>query len=447
MTGEKTMAENKKLFKKILEEIKSNNKDIEATGFTEEDLEVIRKIQTLVENNDGALEEAAERIEAAEAPAEPAEPQTTEQPSATPSEPAPLPVPPTSDPAPGWMTRIEQKFNSMKPKTGLGRFFAKNRHNATLCIVLALGIVTGGWQLVDYLIPQTVTISYADFTKTDEVTIETRANTVKKVLQDTKLDISEHDYVSPVLDRRIKSGDTITIKKSVATKAEIVGVEQDFYLIPGTVEENLKFNNIVYDEDDSVTPERTAAVAADTRIVVKEVHYSTEEKKEAVAAQSVVVLDPSLGSGLVATTEGKDGEGIFTYTTTYVNGAAVSTSRELKEWITEPVDNALRLGTSITGHTGTYKVAWTFTANTTAYYMGESAYGAAGGHCVYGTCAVDPSYIPYGTVLFVEGYGVAIANDCGSAVKNNVVDLYMRSYGESVQWGRRYMKTYVLQKQ
>lgn len=53
--------------------------------------------------------------------------------------------------------------------------------------------------------------------------------------------------------------------------------------------------------------------------------------------------------------------------------------------------------------------------------------------------------IPYGTKLYIEGYGVAVANDCGGAVKGNVIDLYMNSTSECIQWGRRYKKVYVLE--
>lgn len=359
----------------------------------------------------------------------------------------PLPVPPTGDHKPSLATRIEKKFNAWNPKTRVGKFFAKDRHNAMVGAMILLCLATGGWQLTEYLIPQDVTVEYYAFGEEDQkIKVSSRATCAEDVLADADIDVTEHDYIYPSEDIKLKSGDTIVVKKSVETKAEIIGEEQTFYLIPGTAEDNLKFNNVPYDTDDMVFPHREMAVAADTHLVFKEVHFTTEEKQEKVAAQSVVVLDPSLYSGKVATTAGHDGEGIFEYKTTYVNGVATGTSKEVKKWIDEPVDNALRLGTSLTGHTGTYKVSRTFIANTTAYYMGENARGAAGGRCVYGTCAVDPKVIPYGTLLFVEGYGVAVANDCGGAVKGNILDLWMHSYNESCQWGRRYVKAYVLTK-
>lgn len=50
--------------------------------------------------------------------------------------------------------------------------------------------------------------------------------------------------------------------------------------------------------------------------------------------------------------------------------------------------------------------------------------------------AVDPSVIPLGSRVYVEGYGEAIAADTGGAIKGNIIDLNM-SEAEAVQWGRR----------
>lgn len=93
---------------------------------------------------------------------------------------------------------------------------------------------------------------------------------------------------------------------------------------------------------------------------------------------------------------------------------------------------------------GEVKVKSTFTANTTAYYAGTNAHGSTGQRVHYGTCAVDPSVIPYGTRLYIEGYGIAVANDCGGAVQGHIVDLYMRSTAECIRWGRQNRKAYVL---
>ena len=54
-----------------------------------------------------------------------------------------------------------------------------------------------------------------------------------------------------------------------------------------------------------------------------------------------------------------------------------------------------------------------------------------------GTVAVDPNVIPLGSVLYVEGYGPAVAADTGGDIKGQRVDLYMDTEHECWQWGRR----------
>jgi len=54
-----------------------------------------------------------------------------------------------------------------------------------------------------------------------------------------------------------------------------------------------------------------------------------------------------------------------------------------------------------------------------------------------GTIAVDPTIIPLGTRLFVEGYGEGIAEDTGGAIQGHIIDLYMESEDECWDWGRR----------
>ncbi|MCT4571923.1 cell wall-binding protein EntC, partial [Bacillus thuringiensis] len=51
--------------------------------------------------------------------------------------------------------------------------------------------------------------------------------------------------------------------------------------------------------------------------------------------------------------------------------------------------------------------------------------------------AVDPSVIPLGSKVWVEGYGVAIAGDTGGAIKGNKIDVLMPDKGTSSSWGRK----------
>lgn len=62
----------------------------------------------------------------------------------------------------------------------------------------------------------------------------------------------------------------------------------------------------------------------------------------------------------------------------------------------------------------------------------------------YSTIAVDPRVIPLGSRVYVEGYGYAIAEDTGGAIKGNIIDVFFYSESEARSWGRRSVTVYIL---
>jgi len=58
--------------------------------------------------------------------------------------------------------------------------------------------------------------------------------------------------------------------------------------------------------------------------------------------------------------------------------------------------------------------------------------------------AVDPTVIPLGSKVWVEGYGEAIAGDTGGAIKGNKIDVFIPTQGEALQWGRKNITIKVL---
>lgn len=58
------------------------------------------------------------------------------------------------------------------------------------------------------------------------------------------------------------------------------------------------------------------------------------------------------------------------------------------------------------------------------------------------TIAVDPSVIPYGTKLYVEGLGTFIASDCGGAIKGNKLDVYFAVHDQTASFGRKQVNVY-----
>lgn len=87
-------------------------------------------------------------------------------------------------------------------------------------------------------------------------------------------------------------------------------------------------------------------------------------------------------------------------------------------------------------------VAETFTSRrATGYSASPTAKGASGRRLTYGTVAIDPSVIPYGSLMYITSddgrfvYGYAYAADTGTAMMTGhaFIDLYYETYAESVE--------------
>jgi 3D (Asp-Asp-Asp) domain-containing protein len=68
---------------------------------------------------------------------------------------------------------------------------------------------------------------------------------------------------------------------------------------------------------------------------------------------------------------------------------------------------------------------------------------ASGTQARKGTIAADISRYPFGTTLYIEGYGYGRVEDRGGGIKGDHVDLFFRSHDEAIEWGRRYRRAQI----
>lgn len=88
--------------------------------------------------------------------------------------------------------------------------------------------------------------------------------------------------------------------------------------------------------------------------------------------------------------------------------------------VDEGVWNRLSRAPSLTGD---YKQVMIMQSTAYAPNAGGTGFTYSGNYAGKGHAAVDPSVIPIGSVLFVEGYGYCIADDIGGSVKGNIIDV------------------------
>ena len=82
-----------------------------------------------------------------------------------------------------------------------------------------------------------------------------------------------------------------------------------------------------------------------------------------------------------------------------------------------------------------------------------TAYAYNSGHTASGTIpkegrtiAVDPAVIPLGSVVYIEGYGVRVAEDTGAYIKGDRMDLYVKDWDAAKEFGRKKLQVVILKR-
>lgn len=109
--------------------------------------------------------------------------------------------------------------------------------------------------------------------------------------------------------------------------------------------------------------------------------------------------------------------------------------------VDEGVWNRLSRAPSLTGD---YKQVMIMQSTAYAPNAGGTGFTYSGNYAGKGHAAVDPSVIPIGSVLFVEGYGYCIADDIGGSVKGNIIDVGVDTMEQAYSWGNKQVKVYVV---
>lgn len=174
---------------------------------------------------------------------------------------------------------------------------------------------------------------------------------------------------------------------------------------------------------------------------------------EAIPFKVVYEFSREVGPGrLVTHRKGVPGKAVRTFTVTFKNGK-VAGKELMHEEVTKPADELILMGKKgFQTSRSSFTRGRVVTMHATAYdpspitIPGTTGRTANGMRARYGVVAVDPRVIPLGTLVFVEGYGFAIAADTGGAIKGNRIDLCYNERSTALRFGRRNVRVHVFGK-
>ena len=274
----------------------------------------------------------------------------------------------------------------------------------------------------------------------EEFGFTTREYTVEGFLEDEKIEFCEDDYISVPLTTFIYDGIELEIKHATDFKVTADGKTVKCKSLANTVGEALKDEGIKVGKNDIVTPGTDSLLKRGMKIVIQRVEFKEEVVEETVKFKTVEKDDTSLNEGTSkVVTEGSDGKDKVTYQVTYIDGKETERKEISRETLTKAVDKVIANGTRINYNGKTYSRKLVVKAY--AYTGGGRT--AMGTRARVGEIAVDPSVIPLGTNVYIEGVGPRRAEDTGGNIKGNTIDIYMDTQSQCLSWGARYVTIYI----
>lgn len=293
-------------------------------------------------------------------------------------------------------------------------------------------------------------------------TVQTTDDLVSEVLAKANVPYTEHDAITPAADAEVGPDNRIAIEKAYEVTLIDGKEEKKLWSTSTTVADFLKKHKIPLNELDRVEQKMDEIILPNSAIQIVRVEKVTDVVEEETNFAVVTKKDDSLLKGKEKVVEtGEKGSIARTYEVIKENGVEVSRNIVSEKVTKEPKKKVVSVGTKVmTASANVSRGTNTSAAPSggSEFYVTATAYTASCNGCTGVTAtginlkanpdvkvvAVDPSVIPLGSKVWVEGYGYAIAGDTGGAIKGNKIDLFMASKSQAYDFGRKKVRVKVL---
>jgi 3D (Asp-Asp-Asp) domain-containing protein len=247
----------------------------------------------------------------------------------------------------------------------------------------------------------------------DKDLLESQQQDLKKI-ETEKLEIDEQEQILEEQNNMLASKQ-VNLEQNLQKRQEIfTAVQQKYNTISNEISLAEKDKQVIQDQLNQAQANLKSEQEAATARAKASAEKAAQQLAEQPAQQPVVVEQPSAPKN--------DSN----------SNSNTSTVKEVSK-STESTNNAKELYVSATAYshessiTGLTATGYNVKANPNMKLI-----------------AVDPSVIPLGTKVWVEGYGEAIAGDTGGAIKGHKIDVLMPSSAQAISWGRKTVKIVIL---
>jgi len=297
-----------------------------------------------------------------------------------------------------------------------------------------------------------------------EESIWTTAKTVQEFLDGEKITLYNYDKINVLPDDPISENMKLTIERGFPLVLKTGNKEEIVWGTSTTVADFLKQQGVTLGKLDRVEPNEKENVGPNDVIKVIRVEKVTDVVEETIDYAVVTKKDSNMAKGAEKVVQqGQEGLLKKEFEVVKENGQEVSRTLVSEETVKERQNKIVAVGTKVlvaqVSRGTTTPVASTAAPESgKEMYMSATAYTAYCNGCSGTTAtginlranpnvkviAVDPSIIPLGTKVWVEGYGYAVAGDTGGAIKGNRIDVFVPTTQEAFRWGRKKVKIRVL---
>lgn len=281
----------------------------------------------------------------------------------------------------------------------------------------------------------------------EPVEVRSFATDVGELLLEHGVELGTKDRVSPLPRAPLKDGMTVVVRRAVPVILQVGEDESLFNTAAETVGDLLKERNVALGERDMISPGLKTALEPGMHVKVDRITVSTVEEEVPIQFKVRRESDSNLSRGITRVVQrGVQGIERKTWEVTYKNGQETERRQVASTVVKEPVEQVVKVGVLQVASRGGQEIKFS-----RAYEMVSTAYTHTGNNTYTGVkprvgiVAVDPTVIPLGTRLFVEGYGYCRAMDIGSKIKGNRIDVFLETRSEAKRWGVKRVKVYVLE--